>query len=60
MILDSYVGFSVGYGVIACTPTIVELQAGEVVTLIARMAGASNGVAITGSSRTRITVAKVY
>ena len=60
MILDSYVGFSVGYGVIACTPTIVELQAGEVVTLIARMAGASNGVIITGSSRTRITVTKVY
>ena len=60
MILDSYVGFSVGYGVIACTPTIVELQAGEVVTLIARMSGASNGVVIVGNSRTRITVTKVY
>ena len=59
-ILDSYVGFSVGYGVIACTPTIVELQAGEVVTLIARMSGASNGVVIAGNSRTRITVTKVY
>ncbi len=60
MILDSYVGFSIGYGVIACTPTIVELQAGEVVTLIARMSGASNGVIITGSRRTRLTVTKVY
>lgn len=60
MILDSYVGFSVGYGVIACTPSIVELQAGEVLTLIARMGNAANGVMVTGSSRTRITVTKVY
>lgn len=60
MILDSYVGFSVGYGVITCTPTIVELQAGEVVTLMARMGNATNGVMVTGNSRTRITVTKVY
>ena len=60
VILDSYIGFSKDYGVIASVPTLAKLQAGELVTLIARMSDATSGAMISGSSRTKLTIVKMY
>ena len=59
-ILDSYIGFSKDYGVIASVPTLAKLQAGELVTLIARMSDATSGAMISGSSRTKLTIVKMH
>ena len=59
-IMDAYVGFSKDYGVIASVPTLAKLQAGELVTLIARMSDATSGAMISGSSRTKLTIVKMY
>lgn len=59
-ILDAYVGFSVGYGVIASVPTIVQLQAGETLNMYARMSNATSGVIVNANTRTKMTVVKVF
>lgn len=59
-ILDAYIGFSIGYGVIPSVPTLVQLQKGELVSMTARMSAATNGVLVNANARTKITIMKVY
>lgn len=57
---DSYTGFYKGYGVINCNNTIVFLDAGDVVYLNARCAGAPNGVTILSNTRTKLSIFRVF
>ena len=55
VLMDAYTGFSKGYGVVICSPSVFFLEQGDLVYLYARL-GASNQISYNGSPRTKLTV----
>lgn len=59
-LLDAYVGYSIGYGTVAISPSVVSLDEGDILTLWSRCANVPGGVIVTGSTRTKLTVVQLY
>lgn len=59
-ISDAYTRYSNNYGILMVSTTIVELELNDIVYLMANCQEAPNGVTLSGSTRTKLTLFRVY